>query len=77
MADSVILLGIYPAREEPIPGVSSELIYNKLTIEDKILIDKEELMDVLKTRKTDVLVTFGAGDIDRYIDRITACIEAF
>lgn len=76
LADSVILLGIYPAREEPIPGVTSELIFNRISCQDKILIDKEELMDLLKTKDTDVLVTFGAGDIDRYIDRITALIGA-
>ncbi len=72
LADSVILLDIYPAREEAIPGVSSELIFNRINIQDKVLTNKEELMDLLATRDTDVLVTFGAGDIDRYIDKIKA-----
>ena len=76
LADSVILLGIYPAREKPIPGVTSELIFNRITCQDKVLIDKEELLDLLKTKDTDVLVTLGAGDIDRYIDKITALKEA-
>ncbi len=76
LADSVILLGIYPAREEPIPGVTSELIFNRISCQDKVLIDKEELLDLLKTKDTDVLVTLGAGDIDRYIDKITALIQA-
>lgn len=68
--DSLILLHIYPARELPIEGVTSEIIFDKVTIQDKKLIDKSQLMDELKSRKPDCLVTFGAGDIDRFIDPI-------
>lgn len=73
--DKLILLDIYPAREEPIPGVTSELIFNKVTAPEKLLIKKEELMQVLENEKLDVLVTFGAGNVDRYIGPITEMLE--
>ena len=74
--DKLILLDIYPAREEPIPGVSSELIFKDVTAPEKVLIRKEELMDALAKEKLDVLVTFGAGNIDRYIEPIKEMLSA-
>ena len=74
-ADRLILLDIYPAREEPIPGVTSEIIFNKVRLEDKTLIRKEELMDTLEREDTDILVTFGAGNIDRFVEPITELME--
>ncbi len=68
--DSLILLPIYPAREEPIPGVTSQLILDKATVGDKVLIEKDALMETLRNRTLDCLVTFGAGDIDRFIGPI-------
>ena len=68
--DSLILLPIYPAREEPIPGVSSEMIFNDVRIADKVLIPKEQLMEHLRGRDLDCLVSFGAGDVDRFIEPI-------
>lgn len=68
--DKLILLDIYPARELPIEGVTSKIIYDKVAT-DKIMIRKEELMDYLKNEEIDALVTFGAGDIDRFIGPIT------
>lgn len=63
--DDVILLDIYPAREEPIPGVTSELIFNQMTSKNKVMLKKSELLDYLRKEKNiDVLVTFGAGDIE-------------
>ncbi|MBQ9184651.1 MAG: UDP-N-acetylmuramate--L-alanine ligase [Bacteroidales bacterium] len=73
--DKLILLDIYPAREEPIPGVTSALIFDKVTAPEKVLIKKEELMQVLENEKLDVLVTFGAGNVDRYIGPITQMLE--
>jgi UDP-N-acetylmuramate--alanine ligase len=70
-ADKLILLDIYPAREEPIPGVTSEIIFSNVTIEEKVLLNKEELMDYLQNEPVDTLITFGAGNIDRYIKPIT------
>lgn len=68
--DKLILLDIYPAREEPIPGVTSEIIYDKVTAPEKVLLKKEELMSYLEKEPVDVLVTFGAGNIDRFIEPI-------
>lgn len=69
--DKLILLDIYPAREEPIPGVSSRLIFDKVTAPEKVLLKKEMLMDYLENEKIDTLITFGAGNIDRFIPQIT------
>ena len=74
-ADKLILLDIYPAREEPIPGVTSEIIFKDVTAPEKVLLRKEELMDYLEKEPVDVLVTFGAGNIDRFIEPITALLE--
>lgn len=74
--DKLILLDIYPAREEPIPGVSSELILNMATTAEKVLLRKEELMDYLSREPLDVLVTFGAGNIDRFIGPISDMLKA-
>lgn len=68
--DVLVMLPIYPAREEPIPGVCSEIIFDKVKAGEKYLTDKEHLMNTLKEHRTDCIVTFGAGDIDRFIDRI-------
>ncbi len=70
-ADKVIMLDIYPAREEPIPGVTSSLIFDSVTAGEKVLMIKEELMQYLENEPVDVLVTFGAGNIDRFIGPIT------
>ena len=73
--DELILLDIYPAREEPIPGVTSSIILDKVTAPEKTLIHKEDLLDYLKDEKLDVLVTFGAGNIDRFIGPITEILK--
>ncbi|MBO4817382.1 MAG: UDP-N-acetylmuramate--L-alanine ligase [Bacteroidales bacterium] len=73
--DKLILLDIYPAREEPIPGVTSEIIFDKVTAPEKVLIRKEELMDYLEKEPLDVLVTFGAGNVDRFIEPITEMLK--
>jgi UDP-N-acetylmuramate--alanine ligase len=71
LADEVILLDIYPARELPMEGVTSELIYDQLTSNEKLLIKKEQLLDTIKSKKDiEVLVTIGAGDIDKYVSGI-------
>lgn len=73
--DKLILLDIYPAREEPIEGVTSEIILKDVTAPEKVLIRKEELMEYLEKENTDVLATFGAGNIDRYIEPIREMLE--
>jgi UDP-N-acetylmuramate--alanine ligase len=67
IADDVILLDIYPAREQPMEGVTSDLIFSKLTSKEKLSIKKEEVINVLKNKKLEVIVTIGAGDIDKLV----------
>ena len=74
--DKLILRGIYPAREQPIPGVTSEIIFKDVTAPEKVLLKKEELMDYLKEEPLDVVVSFGAGNIDRYIEPITELVKS-
>ena len=74
--DKLILLPIYPAREEPIPGVTSDIILSAATTPEKVLVPKEELMDYLEKEPVDVLVTFGAGNIDRFVEPITQLLSA-
>ena len=69
--DKLILLDIYPAREEPIPGVTSEIIFENVTAPEKVIMKKEELMEYLQNEPVDTLITFGAGNIDRFIRPIT------
>ena len=73
--DKLILLDIYPAREEPIPGVTSEMIFKDVTLPEKLLLKKEELMDYLSEEPLDVLAPFGAGNIDRFIEPITELVN--
>ena len=73
--DRLILLDIYPAREEPIPGVTSGIIFDRVTCPDKVMIPKTGLMTLLEKEPVDILVTFGAGDIDRFTGPITAMLE--
>ena len=75
LVDKLILLDIYPARELPIPGVTSEIIFKDVTAPEKVLLKKEELMDYLADEPLDVLVTFGAGNIDRFIEPITELLN--
>ena len=67
MLDEVILLDIYPAREEPIPGVSSSLILNKIKGKHKRLVSKEELLRMIPDIPQGVILMMGAGDIDRLV----------
>lgn len=74
-ADSLILLDIYPAREAPIEGVSSGIIFDNVKCSDKILISKEKLVETLKNRNFDILLTLGAGDINTFIPAIIESLE--
>ena len=72
----MVLLPIYPARELPIPGVTSDIILRDVTAPEKVLVEKEQLMDYLKEEPVDVLVTFGAGNIDRFVEPVTRLLES-
>ena len=76
LLDEVILCDIYPAREQPIPGVTSKLIYDNLKPGvEKSMIHKEDVLDLVKNRDFDVLVILGAGDLDNYVPQITEILE--
>ena len=68
--DEVILMDIYPARELPIAGVSSELIFERMRLANKKMATKATVMDVVKALEVDVLLTLGAGDIDIFVEPI-------
>ena len=73
LADEVILLPIYPAREEPIPGVTSEMILEMVKSSKKIIYSKENLIKSIELSNFDVLLTAGAGDIANLLPQI--CVE--
>lgn len=75
LLDEVVLVPLYPAREEPIPGVSSEIIFNKLKCENKFLIDKNQVAELLRDRFTEVVMTMGAGDIDGIADNVIEVLK--
>ena len=68
--DECLLLPIYPAREEPIPGVTSGTILDKMTLQHKALVEKKDLLNVLKNKDLQVVLTMGAGDIDQLVEPI-------
>lgn len=71
LLDEVILVDIYPAREKPIPGVTSKLIYDNLRPGiEKSMCRKEEIPEVLGNKNIEVLITLGAGDIENYVSQI-------
>jgi UDP-N-acetylmuramate--alanine ligase len=70
LLDEVLLLDIYPAREEPIEGVTSQIILDKVTAKEKRLVSKDELLDYVRTHSIEVLATIGAGDINLMLPQI-------
>jgi len=74
LADQVILLPIYPARELPIEGVTSEMILGKMKAADKKVLGREELLQWIKDNKTELLIVAGAGDIDTLVEPIRKMI---
>ena len=73
--DELILLDIYPAREEPIQGISSKIIFDKVNIENKTLCTKNELLPLIQKRDFQVLITLGAGDIEFLVPQIKEILE--
>ncbi len=76
LADEVVLLDIYPARELPIEGVTSAMLLNGIQTGKKTLVNKEQVMDYLLESRPEVLVTMGAGDIDRLVPGIAAWMDS-
>ncbi len=76
LADRLFLLEIYPAREQPIVGVSSQMLLEKIELTDKEIISNENLLRKLEGIDIEVLVTIGAGDIDRLVPAIAQLLKA-
>lgn len=76
LADEVFLMDIYPARELPIPGVDSEMVFKNITSPSKVRCNKDNLMAKLENHSIDVLVTIGAGDIDSFVEPLKKMLSA-
>lgn len=74
-ADEVMLTDLYPAREKPIPGISSKTIFDKVKCEKKSLISKEDFVNTMKNRNFEILLTVGAGDLNLYSARLAKELE--
>lgn len=74
IADEVVLLPIYPARELPVEGVNSEMILNKMDKQQKMVLSKTSLLELLKKNETELLITAGAGDIDLLLAEIKSIL---
>ncbi|GHV72236.1 UDP-N-acetylmuramate--L-alanine ligase [Bacteroidia bacterium] len=77
LLDNLILLDIYPAREQPIPGITSQMLLDKCTSPHKVLCHKSELIMKIKEQTPQVLLTMGAGDIDAYVEPITKAFSTY
>lgn len=75
LLDKAILIPLYPAREEPIPGISSETIFGRMKMENKVLAERDETMELIKKDTNEILLTMGAGDIDRMVKGIIEYLE--
>ena len=77
LADELILLDIYPARELPIEGITSKALLDKVQMSDKHICQKSELINLIDSEKPDLLVTMGAGDIDRFVEPLEKMIKTW
>ena len=77
MADELILLDIYPARELPIEGITSQALLDKVKMSDKKTCTKAELLNRIEQEKPELLITMGAGDIDRFVEPLEKMIKTW
>lgn len=70
LADEVVLTDLYPAREQPIPGVSSKIIFDRVKCENKSLILKQDFVETMKNRNFEVLLALGAGDLSNFLPEL-------
>lgn len=75
LADKLILLDIYPARELPIEGITSKALLDKVCLADKRICPKAELIGLIASEKPELLITMGAGDIDRFVEPLENMIK--
>ena len=73
-ADEVVMVELYPARELPIEGISSETIFNKIRCDKKLLIQKKDFVDTMKNRNFEILLTAGAGDLYLYVPQLVEAL---
>ncbi len=76
LADQLLLMEIYPAREKAIPGITSSALLDKISSEKKQLCQKEDLLNVVDAMKPELLITMGAGDIDRFVPQIEMLLKS-
>ena len=76
LLDTAVITPIYPAREEPIRGVTSEIIYKQMKLEDRHLLTKPEMLEFLRNNKNDIVLTMGAGDIDLQAEYIIEILKS-
>jgi UDP-N-acetylmuramate--alanine ligase len=76
LLDELLLMDIYPAREKPIPGINSEMLLKKIKLDKKSIVKKDSLLEEIKLRKIEVLLTMGAGDIDQFCSPIEQILSA-
>ncbi|HYQ57542.1 MAG TPA: cyanophycin synthetase, partial [Draconibacterium sp.] len=76
LLDKAILIPLYPAREEPIPGVSSAIIYKQMKLENKVLVERDKVLKILRADKNEIVLTMGAGDIDRMVESIIQLLKS-
>ena len=77
IADELILLDIYPARELPIEGISSQILLDKVETANKKLCQKSDLLGLIDSEKPELLITMGAGDIDRFVEPLENMIKTW
>jgi UDP-N-acetylmuramate--alanine ligase len=75
LSDELIILDIYPAREQPIEGVNSDMILQRMKIENKRRLGKQEALDAVKNEKPELLLTVGAGDIDTLVQPLKFILQ--
>ena len=75
LLDDVFLLDIYPARERPIPGITSGMLLEKIVSERKWLVKKEDIIEMLLETNPEVVLTLGAGDIDQLVNPIASALS--
>ena len=77
LADTLVLLDIYPARELPIEGITSSALLEKVQMSDKRVCPKEELVNLIDRERPELLITMGAGDIDRFVEPLEKLIKTW
>ena len=77
LADELILLDIYPAREQPIEGITSSALLEKVPMANKRVCSKSELIGLIDSEKPELLITMGAGDIDRFVEPLEELIKTW